>query len=536
MSAEKKYDAAIQAEHVDDPIVSAKVEAAAKAATEVAHELSLWDAVKAFPMAIFWCLMVSMCVIMEGYDTILIGNFYAYPEFAKKYGQFVDEKGRHQLSASWQAGLGNASQVGCFIGVVAAGYLVTRFGQKYIIIGALLVLSCFIFVTFFAQSIAVLLVGQFLCGLPWGVFVACAPAYASEVLPMRLRVFFTSWTNMCFIVGQLIAAGVLAGLVARPDEWSYRIPFALQWMWPVFLVPVLCWAPESPWHLVRVGKHERARESLVRLQRQATVSEKLNPETTLAEIIHTNETEVQLSAGTSYLDCFRGTELRRTEIACVVFGGQVLSGSSFAYNSTYFFQQVGLDTSQTYYLNTGGTAMALVGTLVSWFALMPFFGRRTIYLFGMAAMSTTLFIIGILNVWNAQQAVGYAQAVLTLVWTFIFQLSVGQLGFAIPAEIGSTRLRQKTICLARNSYYIVSIISQVLQPYFMNPSELNLKGYTGFVWGSTAFAVLVWAFFRLPESRGRTYEELDLLFARGTATRKFASAKLDESESEGAAA
>lgn len=72
MSAEKKYDAAIQAEHVDDPIVSAKVEAAAKAATEVAHELSLWDAVKAFPMAIFWCLMVSMCVIMEGTIPIIV--------------------------------------------------------------------------------------------------------------------------------------------------------------------------------------------------------------------------------------------------------------------------------------------------------------------------------------------------------------------------------------------------------------------------------------------------------------------------------
>lgn len=172
--------------------------------------------------------------------------------------------------------------------------------------------------------------------------------------------------------------------------------------------------------------------------------------------------------------------------------------------------------------------MALVGTLVSWFALMPFFGRRTIYLTGMLTMSLTLMVIGILNVWNDRQAVGYVQAVLTLVWTFVFQLSVGQLGFAIPAEIGSTRLRQKTICLARNSYYVVSIISQVLQPYFMNPSELNLKGYTGFIWGSTAFLVFVWAFFRLPESRGRTYEELDLLFARGTSTRKFASAKLDE--------
>lgn len=71
-SAEKKDDAAIQAQHVDDPMVLDKVEAAAKAANEVAHEQSLWDAVKAFPMAIFWCLMVSMCVIMEGMAPVVM--------------------------------------------------------------------------------------------------------------------------------------------------------------------------------------------------------------------------------------------------------------------------------------------------------------------------------------------------------------------------------------------------------------------------------------------------------------------------------
>lgn len=52
-----------------------------------------------------------------------------------------------------------------------------------------------------------------------------------------------------------------------------------------------------------------------------------------------------------------------------------------------------------------------------------------------------------------------AQAVLALIWTFVFQLSSGQLGWAIPAEIGSTRLRQKTICLARNAYTIANIVS-----------------------------------------------------------------------------
>lgn len=106
--------------------------------------------------------------------------------------------------------------------------------------------------------------------------------------------------------------------------------------------------------------------------------------------------------------------------------------------------------------------------------------------------------------------------------TFIFQLSAGQLGWALPAEVGSTRLRQKTICLARNAYYIVSVIAGVLQPYFMNPKAWNLRGYAGFVWGTTALLTFIWAFFRLPETKNRTFEQLDILFAKRIPARQFA--------------
>lgn len=158
---------------------------------------------------------------------------------------------------------------------------------------------------------------------------------------------------------------------------------------------------------------------------------------------------------------------------------------------------------------------------------MPYFGRRTIYILGMATMTTTLFLIGILNVWTHRKSVALAQAVLTLFWTFTFQLSVGQLGWALPAEMGSTRLRQKTVCLARNSYYIISVISGVLEPYFMNPQAWNLRGYTGFVWGGTALLTTIWACFRLPETKGRPYEELDILFAKKVPARKFRTTQVD---------
>jgi len=158
---------------------------------------------------------------------------------------------------------------------------------------------------------------------------------------------------------------------------------------------------------------------------------------------------------------------------------------------------------------------------------MPYLGRRTIYLWGLVGMTIALFLIGILNVHTNDYTYGMTQSSLCLVWTFFFQLSVGQLGWALPAEVGSTRLRQKTVCLARNAYYIASVVANVLQPYFVNPTQWNLRGYSGFIWGSTCFLTLVWAYFRLPETKGRTFEELDILFAQRVPAKAFAKYEID---------
>ena len=368
------------------------------------------------------------------------------------------------IPAKWQTGLGQGGGIGSIMGTILNGWLVTAFGPKRVVLCTLVVMSCFLFIVFFAPNKPVLLVGEILLGFEWGIFATTAPAYASEVLPLQLRVYFTSYTNMCFIIGQFLSGGVLRGLVHRVDQWGYKIPFAIQWFWPVVLIPTICFAPESPWHLVRHNKLEEAERSIKRLQNEALG---MDPKRTLATIVYTNNLEEQLSVGTSYFDCFKGFELRRTEIAMVVFGGQLVCGLCFAYASTYFFQQVGLNTDQAYSLGVGANGLALFACFCNWFLLMPYFGRRTVYVIGMAAMAIELCIIGILNPWTSNDNVAWAQAILTLVWTFTFQLSAGQLGWALPAEIGSTRLRQKTVCLARNVSNITGVIGGTLENYMV---------------------------------------------------------------------
>lgn len=265
---------------------------------------------------------------------------------------------------------------------------------------------------------------------------------------------------------------MLQSFVKQQSDWAWRITFGLQWMWIPILGIAAIFMPESPWHLVRKGRYAKAEETVSRLMAE---HEKSQSKPLVALMIHTNDLERAASQGTSYLDCFKGVDLRRTEIAVVTFLGQITCGAQFAYSATYFFQQAGLSPGESYKLNLGGTAIAFLGTIISWF-LMRRIGRRTLYLLGMSGMASWLFIIGALGINTSNPSVKWVQSVLCLVWLLTFSLTVGPVGWIIPAEVSSTRLRSKTIVLARNGYYVAQIIANVIQPYMMNPLAWNWKG------------------------------------------------------------
>ena len=155
----------------------------------------------------------------------------------------------------------------------------------------------------------------------------------------------------------------------RTDQWSYRIPFALQWIYPIPLFCVLWFAPESPWWLVRKGRLEAAEHSVKRLTAKSFHDK---AKQTVAMIVRTDDLEKEVDTGTSYLDCFKGIDLRHTEIACISFAGQVLAGPQFAYSGTYFFEQAGLAASNAYKLNLAGTAIAFTGTRIFWYLMSAF--------------------------------------------------------------------------------------------------------------------------------------------------------------------
>ncbi|KAF4539636.1 putative maltose permease [Lasiodiplodia theobromae] len=494
-------------------------------ATQAEHELTFTQAVKLYKKAVIWSVIVSLACIMDSYDMQIVSAFYAYPSFQKKYGELLDD-GSYSIPASWQLGLSLTSNFGMIIGVFVNGWLVEHMGPRRLMLCSFTALTGFIFITFFAPNIQVLLVGELLCGLPWGVFAAVAPSYAVEVCPLVLRGYLSTFCNLTWPAGRILATGVLQGLIHNPTEWSYRIPFALQWMWPVPLSLAICFAPESPWWQVRKGRIADAEATMKRLCSGDPADVDRRSKQTVAMITHTIQMERDLNVGTNYIDCFRGINLRRTEIASVSWGGQVLTGFAIQNYLTYFFKQAGLSTDDSFKLSLGTFSIAFLGTVFSWF-FQGRYGRRSIFISGLCIMAPIMWLIALIDFAPATSARRWAQCCIMLLWFAVYGLTIGPVPYAIATEVPASRLRMKTIAVGRNAYYIFSIVNIVVAPYLLNPSEANLHGKAAFPAAGFSTLLLLWAWFRLPETKNRTFEELDVLFEREIPARKFAATVLE---------
>ncbi len=191
-----------------------------------------------------------------------------------------------------------------------------------------------LFIPVFAPSLSVLAFGESMCGIPWGVFQVSiqysdttqgtgltflqtlSTTYACEVVPTVLRPYVTAYVCMCWGAGILLSSGVVRAVAGIEGDLGWRLPFALQFIWPIPLFIGAYFAPESPWNAVRRGKFELAKKSLMRL-RQDTPDKETEVEATLAYIKYTTELERAETESASFLECFKGTNLRRTEIVSI---------------------------------------------------------------------------------------------------------------------------------------------------------------------------------------------------------------------------
>ncbi|KKY29357.1 putative maltose permease mal61 [Diaporthe ampelina] len=515
--------------HVEDSYNldnEAKLEAykAAAMEAETAEQKSgVLQAVKEYPMAALWAFVMSCTIIMESYCVFLMGNFIALPRFAERYGVYNATEDKYIIVASWQSALQMGGPLGAIIGVLLAGPLTSRIGYRYATITGLMCLNAFIFIFYFGDSLPVMFVAQLLEGIPWGIFIANAPAYCSEITPIQLRAPATQMLQMFWAIGSIIVGGVTFHYNKLDNDIAYRIPIALQWLFPTPLAILLFIAPESPWWLVRKGRLEEAEKSVRRLGRKT----RLNTSEAVAMMRRTVDLEKTIKEP-NLAELWKGTDLYRTLIVCGVYAAQNLTGNLIANQAVYFFEraEAGMDTNTAFALGLITSALQMIFVMLSWI-LTSYLGRRTIYVWGSLINVGFLVALGIAGSVGISKAASLAQASLGLIVSVLFTLGPAPASWVIIGETSSIRLRPLTTGVGRGAYYVVNIPCIFLASYMLNPDEANLGGKCGYVWAGTGFVCFVAAYFFLPEMKNRSYREIDILFKRKVPARQWTKTVVD---------
>lgn len=297
------------------------------------------------------------------------------------------------------------------LGGFLIGFVSDRVGRKWPCVAASMLSIVGVGIQFGATSRAMLLGGKMVNGFAIGCLFATATAWASEISPMRLRGPIQSAIILFMFTMQAIGLVVVRFYVPNITTTSFKMVFAIQWIFPVLTGLLFIFMPESPTWLLLQNKTESARDSLCRLHGKNNQIDSRLAHMSLAIRIEEQQS-LQHGAG-SYVDLFRGSNLKRTLTVVWMFLGFGFTGACLLAQSVYFLIIAGLEPIHGYDVAIGGFGLAMVAIVASWF-FMEKTGRRSIFLVGAAGNTVTMFVIGGLYYTHSKGAL-WAVAVLMYV-------------------------------------------------------------------------------------------------------------------------
>lgn len=292
----------------------------------------------------------------------------------------------------------------------------------------------------------------------------------------------------------------------------------VQMVVPLIMLAVVWFVPESPRWLVKRNRHDSAHKALSYIRNGVATDEEVNEELSLIE--EAVREQAELHKATSYLDCLKGFNGRRTMIAVGVQVLQQLSGNAFMLSySVIFMYQVGVTDPLA--SSMARTAMAIGGSLFA-FYLADKIGRRILMIVSAVGMWISFWIVAGISAYTEVENNSLAAFLLALllIWSFLGNLGWASCVWIVTAEVPTLQLREKTISIASSISFIVVLLVSYINPYIQNePSNLGVK--VGFIYGSFSLIAVFFTYFFVPECANRSLEELDEMFQENVPAWKF---------------
>ncbi|ORY31590.1 sugar transporter [Naematelia encephala] len=485
---------------------------------------------KEYRRPILFCALVALAPIAYGYDGTYFTALLETPVFVKQFG-YRQSNGQYAISSSDQSLWVSIIQVGEVVGSLAAGPIGDFSGRKGGMASAITLLAIGVILQMILiGSSALLTVGRLIAGAGIGIISNAAPLYLSEIPPMEIRGACVSSWQLMLAIGQVFGACVGLSSHTRSDTGSWRIPIAINLLWVVLLAGALFIIPESPRWLLYRGRAEKAERALHKIHGGSNDSETLVQEQ-LAILNKSREEEASSSSGQSkWSDLWRNPVERRKLFATVgILVSQQISGVQFIFSyTTTFFTLVGL--KNTFIITIIVDIIEVLGVLASFFVVNRF-GRRDLLISTGIFMFLTLLVVGCLGAVAGQgdfetylaahPSFGKAVAAMICLYVFAFNVAWGPLAWVVAAEMSTGRNRQKHLSIGTTLFWIAAWAVTFTLPYLFQPSEAGLGPMIGFIYAVGGFASVAFVYFVIPETKGRTLEEINFMMEAGIPTRQW---------------
>lgn len=476
--------------------------------------------------AYLMCAFAAFGGIFFGFDSGYISGVMGMRYFILIHtGQDTAVNSSAVLPSSDKSLITSILSAGTFFGALIGGDLADMVGRRPTIISGCIVFIIGVILQVASTSgLGLLVAGRLIAGFGVGIVSAIIILYMSEIAPRKVRGALVAGYQFCITIGLLLASCVDYATQNRMDTGSYRIPMAIQFAWALILGIGLLMLPESPRYLVKKGKVDRAIATLARLRGQPADSEYVQAE--ISEIIANHEMELNMTGHLSYMQswtqCFTGglrrgnSNLRLTILGTSLQMMQQWTGVNFIfYFGTTFFQDLGT-ISNSFLIGLVTTLVNVCSTPISFWTVERF-GRRALLIWGALGMLICQLIVAIIGTAKPNNdTVTKAMIAFICIFIFFFASTWGPGAWVLIGEIFPLQIRSRGVALSTASNWLWNCIIAVITPYLVGTDKANLGAKVFWIWGGTCAICLVYAYFLVPETKGLSLEQVDLMLAETT--------------------
>ncbi|KAJ5476066.1 General substrate transporter [Penicillium sp. IBT 31633x] len=480
----------------------------------------------ASPFVLLCAACSTLGGLLFGYDQGVVSVILVMDQFLAEFPRIEESN----PGSGFAKGLLTAMiELGALIGALNQGWIADKISRRYSILVAVAIFTLGSVLQTASYGYPMLTVARLIGGVGIGMLSMVAPLYISEISPPECRGTLLVLEEWCIVLGIVIAFWITYGTQYMAGEWAWRLPFLLQMIPGFVLAAGVYILPFSPRWLASKGRDEEALESLCRLRALPASDRRIRQELMdiQAEVRFHQQMNKEkhpdlqgpgvknsiLQELSSWADCFRKGCWRRTHIGMGLgFFQQFIGINALIYYSPTLFATMGLDSSMQLIMSGVLNVVQLVGVTTSIWT-MDVVGRRKLLLVGAVLMALSHIIIaalvGIFSVdWPSHKAEGWTSVAFLLFYMLAFGASWGPIPWAMPSEIFPSSLRAKGVALSTCSNWLNNFIIGLITPPLVQDT-----GYGAYIFFAVfcVFAAL-WTFFFVPETKGRTLEQMDHVF------------------------